>query len=502
MSSNNSVEKMNINMSNPTSFTDKQINVIESKSFNNNDTYRGNGMENSLPPPQPRLNISPMDDLLINKTSNRPVSPTFQRSMFETMSASSASSDSGSMADSEANHRNASGGGGGGGGGFFSNLSGRNGNVQKQNGQNMNSNTNYENDDDNTEEEYEEDQDGDEYDDEDGDGGDGNMEDANTYHPPPQRNGGGGGGGGGGGFQQRQAPNMTGNGSAFQSNNYYDAEKTAEMVLNRKRELLYQFERLEKKGIMVPRKFSLSDNLDDMEATFEKIKKEREVDGSVKFQRKMLTAFCSGVEFLNTQFDPFHVKLDGWAESIHENINDYDDIFEELHEKYKGKAKVPPEMRLVFALASSGFMFHMTNSLFKNTLPGLDQVLKQNPDLMRQFAGATANMMSQNDNTGMASMFSNMFSGGGMSGGKPSGGSPVNMQPPSRPQMSNPSQPQGTRMKGPSHMAELFDDMDNNRVEEMSTITTSEISELTEADSSYSGVIMRKKKSGKRAMAI
>lgn len=497
-------------MSNPSTFLDKHINVIESKSFNNSETNRGYGMENSSANP-PRLNISPMDDLLINKTSNRPVSPTFQRSMFETMSASSASSGSGSGSgsgsDSDDNRRNSPPSGGG--GGFFSNLGGGNGNgngngksngVIKQNGQTMNSNPQYGDD-------VEDEDDGDEYEDDENleEDDEGDMEEGDEVYNRPShttRND------GGGGFQHRQAPSGNANGSAFQTNNYYDAQKTAEMVLNRKRELLYQFERLEKKGITVPRRFCLTDNLDEMEAMFEKIKKEREVDGSVKFQRKMLTAFCSGVEFLNTEFDPFHVKLDGWAESVHESITDYDDIFEELHEKYKGKAKVPPEMRLVFALASSGFMFHMTNSLFKNTLPGLDQVLKQNPDLMRQFAGATANMMSDNDNTGMASMFSNMFNGGSMSG-KPGGGAPGNMQSQSaRPQMSNPppqqqqQQQQGTRMKGPSHMAEIFDDMDMNRVEEMSTITTSELSELTEADSSYSGVIMRKKKSGKRAMAI
>ena len=28
------------------------------------------------------------------------------------------------------------------------------------------------------------------------------------------------------------------------------------------------------------------------------------------------------------------LKSDGWSESIHENINDYDDVFTELYEKY------------------------------------------------------------------------------------------------------------------------------------------------------------------------
>ena len=39
-------------------------------------------------------------------------------------------------------------------------------------------------------------------------------------------------------------------------------------------------------------------------------------------------------EFLNNKFDPFDIKLDGWSEAVNENVDDYDDVFGELHEKY------------------------------------------------------------------------------------------------------------------------------------------------------------------------
>ena len=74
---------------------------------------------------------------------------------------------------------------------------------------------------------------------------------------------------------------------------------------------------------------------------YERIKKKREVENSVKFSRKMLMVYVTGIEFLNGRFDPFDIKLDGWSESVHENINDYDDIFEELYEKYKFKLRLP-----------------------------------------------------------------------------------------------------------------------------------------------------------------
>ena len=45
-----------------------------------------------------------------------------------------------------------------------------------------------------------------------------------------------------------------------------------------------------------------------------------------------MTAAITGIEYLNNKFDPFDVKLDGWSESINENITNYDEIFEELAE--------------------------------------------------------------------------------------------------------------------------------------------------------------------------
>ena len=72
----------------------------------------------------------------------------------------------------------------------------------------------------------------------------------------------------------------------------------------------------------------------------------------------MLMACITGVEFLNGKFDPFNIKLDGWSESMNEGINDYDEIFEELHEKYGGRADIAPEIKLMLMVGGSAFMFH------------------------------------------------------------------------------------------------------------------------------------------------
>ena len=48
-----------------------------------------------------------------------------------------------------------------------------------------------------------------------------------------------------------------------------------------------------------------------MKREYERITRKLEIDRSVRFQRKMMIAFVTGIEFLNGKFDPFDLKLDG-----------------------------------------------------------------------------------------------------------------------------------------------------------------------------------------------
>jgi hypothetical protein len=114
------------------------------------------------------------------------------------------------------------------------------------------------------------------------------------------------------------------------------------------------------------------------------------LEASIRFQRSMLTTVTSGMEFLNSKYDPLGVALDGWSEQVNENIEDYDEIFEELYDKYKDKSKVAPEVRLIMSLGLSAAMCHVTNTMFKSKMPGMDDILKKNPELARQMARAAA----------------------------------------------------------------------------------------------------------------
>jgi len=179
-------------------------------------------------------------------------------------------------------------------------------------------------------------------------------------------------------------------------------------LLREKFKFLRKLEALEKKGVELTKKYNMDSDLNEMQGVYEMIMEEKTKQNSVKFQGNMMMAIINGIEFLNNRFDPFDIKIDGWGEQINENINDYDDVFGELYEKYKSKASLAPELKLLFQLGGSAMMVHMTNTMFKSAMPGMDDIMRQNPDLMRQFQSAAVNSMS-GTNPGFSGFMGNLM---------------------------------------------------------------------------------------------
>lgn len=255
--------------------------------------------------------------------------------------------------------------------------------------------------------------------------------------------------------------------------------------MSEKKELLYQFDRLETKGVKLPKKFTLESDLYEMRSEYHRLVREREVDASIRFQRNMVMYTVSAIEYLNNRFDPFDLVLDGWSESFHENIIDYDDIFEELHEKYKNKGtKMPPEVRLMMNIAGSAFMTHVTNSMFKRSqLPGVEDVLRSNPGLMKQFQQAAVQQVRKpqgGGGGGIFGMLGNLLGGGG-------GGAAPSMPPKGG---------QQSKMSGPSDIDNIIQQIHgeittappSNRFETMS-VTDTEITDLLEEAPDISGLL-------------
>lgn len=247
---------------------------------------------------------------------------------------------------------------------------------------------------------------------------------------------------------------------------------------------LRKLEDLESKGVKLTKRYSMESSLEEMKGEYENIVSEKEKANNVKFQGKMLMACITGIEFLNSKFDPFDIKLDGWAEQFSENITDYDEIFAELHEKYRNKAKLAPELKLLFQLGGSAIMLHMTNTMFKSSMPGLDDIMRQNPELMQKFTQAA-----------MSSV------GPGLSGFMNTVQPPREFARQERPDYSRPevrevrTEKPRPEMKGPSDINDILNGLKPKTVQmdEGSTVSLSELNEMKD------GLGMAKKGRRKRS---
>ena len=158
-----------------------------------------------------------------------------------------------------------------------------------------------------------------------------------------------------------------------------------------KADLVNKIGRLEKKGFTVNKRLNAYSPIDELRTEVKRITYSIDVDKSVKFSRRMLIACTTGLEFMNKKYNPFEIQLDGWSENVMENVEDYDEVFEELYVKYRSKMAVAPEIKLIMMLGGSAMMFHLTNSMFKSVMPNMNDVIKQNPELGQDMMSAVQN---------------------------------------------------------------------------------------------------------------
>jgi hypothetical protein len=161
----------------------------------------------------------------------------------------------------------------------------------------------------------------------------------------------------------------------------------------KKREMLMKLNRLPQKGYELSKHYTMDSSLEEMQEEYDRLSDVARFTSSIEWQRGALVTLVNGMEMMNEKYDPFDVKLKGWSDSVNANIESYDDIFEELYDKYKGKGGVPPEMRLVWKLATSGFMVHASNSIFNKKKESIEESLRRDPVFMQRVAEAAMSNM-------------------------------------------------------------------------------------------------------------
>lgn len=140
--------------------------------------------------------------------------------------------------------------------------------------------------------------------------------------------------------------------------------------------------------------FDMESPFDEVEDEYETVMEDKRKKDSIKLQGWWFMTFINSLEYANTAFNPFDLNLDGWGEQVSEDIDSYEEIFSELHDKYKG-GKLAPEISLLLRVGFSAAVLNFSNKALSSATPAFNDVIKQSPELMKMFTDATVNSMSQ-----------------------------------------------------------------------------------------------------------
>ena len=163
----------------------------------------------------------------------------------------------------------------------------------------------------------------------------------------------------------------------------------------KKRAMIKKLEEWSEKGfIKNATRFSMDSPYDEVEDEYETALEDKRKKDSIKLQGWWFMTAVNSIEYANSAFNPFDLNLDGWGEQVSEDIDSYEEIFAELHDKYKG-GKLAPELSLLLRLGFSACMVNFTNKALSSATPGFNDVIKQSPELMKMFTEATVQNMSQ-----------------------------------------------------------------------------------------------------------
>ena len=204
-------------------------------------------------------------------------------------------------------------------------------------------------------------------------------------------NGGGAGGGGGSFFSSAAAGGAT---SGASGSNMTERERR-----RKKRMMIKKLEEWYEKGtIKHTSHFNLDSNYEEIEDEYEGALEDKRKKDSIKLQGWWFSTVVNTIEYGNALLNPFDLNLDGWGEQVSEDLDSYEEIFAELHDKYKG-GKMAPELSLLLRLGFSAAVVNMSNKMLSSSAPGFSDVMKQSPELMRMFNTAAVDMMSKQSPT-------------------------------------------------------------------------------------------------------
>ena len=190
-----------------------------------------------------------------------------------------------------------------------------------------------------------------------------------------------------GGMQGRDMGYEEDNDADTQSVSSYAGSELDETQIKRKKTwaLRKMFRMSKKLGIPLSKGYTMDHDLDDMMDEIQSLKRESQLSTNVKMAECVLTYGVKGLEMLNTTFDPVGAQLDGWGEFVQKDVDagKFEDVLEDLSDKYGMHFDTGPELTLVKMLGMSALQFH-TSKMFAGNQFADYQRLKQQEEASKR----------------------------------------------------------------------------------------------------------------------
>lgn len=138
---------------------------------------------------------------------------------------------------------------------------------------------------------------------------------------------------------------------------------TPQEIRIKKIELLRRLSEIKMKCYSLSKEYDFNSSVEEMQYEYDLLKSFAEKRNGIKIYKNVLLNVTSAIEFMNDKYDPFDFHLSGWSEHLAYDIDSYDDVLEDLYEKYKGSGKkMAPEVKLLLLIVASASAFHFTKS--------------------------------------------------------------------------------------------------------------------------------------------
>ncbi|NBR60688.1 hypothetical protein EB118_02740 [bacterium] len=163
-------------------------------------------------------------------------------------------------------------------------------------------------------------------------------------------------------------------------------------IVKRKYELLRKFDRLNRLGVPMRKRFTMDSPVEEMELEMEFIRREKSMDSTIKQFSEWFISGMSALEWGSKNVNMmkmFGLQLDGLSQSAQMNVGDYEEDFEELYDLYGDKLRMHPLVRIPMRTCMMVYMVHLTNQMaMKAPVPNIQEILRTNPEIARQMAAS------------------------------------------------------------------------------------------------------------------